>query len=303
MVAQLAVPITGTLYWKLVFSYDNSTNSAGITHTYKAKIFESYSSKDFNEKVTESTRQQIRTHKVGVNASAAYKVVSAGVDYSYENSKEIRDFLRVATTRETEIKRESEQEETREYVIGPNSKLELYQLYFKAPGIEYACNALSTTKKPDQTITIGLTVEPIEFISNLVVKYGSKETDAPSDRVRALNRQLDDINSGFQGSYVWLVPEYTQDVSQACTGFDIFIQASADSGKSDLAKGANGLYRYIVPIKNPKEKKKITEVALLRSENWADIKSAPGYDGITPDINRDRKKDWLYVVWKSVQTY
>jgi hypothetical protein len=54
--------------------------------------------------------------------------------------------------------------------VGPHSKLELYQLYFKAPGISYACNALSTTKKPDEIVELSIKVRPHEFISGLQVR-------------------------------------------------------------------------------------------------------------------------------------
>ena len=53
--------------------------------------------------------------------------------------------------------------------IGPNSRLELYQLYFKAPGISHACNALSTVQKPDENLEFHITMEPIRFISGLQV--------------------------------------------------------------------------------------------------------------------------------------
>jgi len=61
--------------------------------------------------------------------------------------------------------------------------------------------------------------------------------------------------------FVWLVPEYTTKIEDAVTGFDVFIGA-ADS-RPDLAKGAGGAFRYLVPVKNPRVATKITEVALI----------------------------------------
>jgi hypothetical protein len=101
---------------------------------------------------------------------------------------------------------------------------------------------------------------------------------------------------------VWLVPEYTQNANHACTSFEVLIQDEPDTTKKDLAKDTGGAYRYIVPVKQMEEKRKLTEIKLLRSGNAVDLKSAPGYDCMTSDLNKNRSGDWLYVIWKSVQT-
>jgi hypothetical protein len=110
----IAVPYTGILTWQPVFNYDNYNNSAEIKHTLKAKIFESYSTRDVMEKVSEYTRTEAKKGKVGFQVGAVYKIISANIDMSYENSKEIRDFVSKHVTQQTDYKRESEYEEIRE---------------------------------------------------------------------------------------------------------------------------------------------------------------------------------------------
>jgi hypothetical protein len=100
--------------------------------------------------------------------------------------------------------------------------------------------------------------------------------------------------------FVWLVPEYTQKVEDAVTGFDVFIGAA--DARPDLAKGAGGAFRYLVPIKNPRVKTKITEVALMRRQS-GDRGLGPGFVGSTIDINDGRGGDWLYLIWKSVEVH
>jgi hypothetical protein len=100
---------------------------------------------------------------------------------------------------------------------------------------------------------------------------------------------------------VWLVPEYTSQIEEAVTNFDLFIQNTATAGP-DLASGAGGEFRYLVPIKNPREKKKITEIALMRRKD-GDLRG-PGHgygNSLTSDINRHRGGDWLYLVGKEVE--
>ncbi|KXX73848.1 hypothetical protein MMYC01_210116 [Madurella mycetomatis] len=38
----------------------------------------------------------------------------------------------------------------------------------------------------------------------------------------------------------------------------------------DLASGAGGTFRYLVPIRDPRESKKITKLALIRQDHYDD---------------------------------
>ena len=97
--------------------------------------------------------------------------------------------------------------------------------------------------------------------------------------------------------YVWLVPRYTRDYSAAAVGFEVVIQGDADGSLKDLAKGAGGDFRYILPIKDVTKEAKVTHVALLRREGA--LRGRPmGWVGNTTDINKNRGKTFLYLLWK-----
>ena len=68
--------------------------------------------------------------------------------------------------------------------------------------------------------------------------------------------------------YVWLVPEYTYNVNDAATAFEVRIQGGPDpelGPERDLARGAKGDWRYLRPVCDHRESRKIVEVKLLRS--------------------------------------
>lgn len=112
----ITVPLTGVLYWQLLFHYDNSMNSASIKHSIRSRLFQSVSISTFMEQVTEYARTQMSsntTSSMDLDLSTAYKVLSARVKSRFEFSEEISAF--VLTTREQrDLLRESEYEEIRE---------------------------------------------------------------------------------------------------------------------------------------------------------------------------------------------
>ena len=101
---------------------------------------------------------------------------------------------------------------------------------------------------------------------------------------------------------VWLVPVYTSDASKAATSFDVLIQPFCDPKMSDLAQGAGGDFRYVVPRAARSIAEKITEVALYKSEKPIS-KPPPGWHGYcVNDLNKGRKKGCLHLVWKTAST-
>lgn len=111
----------------------------------------------------------------------------------------------------------------------------------------------------------------------------------------------------YNSSSVYLVPEYTVHATDACTEFYITIQCARDASRFDLAKNENAeVFRYLVPVKDPKVKEKVTEVALVgstsRVKNVALVGSGE-FDGMTTDINTHQTDGYyLYLAWKSVET-
>ena len=95
---------------------------------------------------------------------------------------------------------------------------------------------------------------------------------------------------------------YTYDAAEAATIFDLYIQGDAHQGWYDLAAGAGGSYRYLEPAADASNPTKITSLALFRSNNGTGSFPAP-YTGHTSDINANRKKTYLYLIWTTQSAY
>ncbi|KAI9798907.1 MAG: hypothetical protein M1833_004410 [Piccolia ochrophora] len=119
-----------------------------------------------------------------------------------------------------------------------------------------------------------------------------------------MSGQSIDINKGFGGKYVWLIPNYSSsNINGAITIFYEVIPGGANT-TPDLAKGAGGTFRYLkwqgqayCPGDDFWFCPYVKEVKLWRNGS---PKSSPpsGYDAMTTDINEARGGDYLYVVWK-----
>lgn len=104
----------------------------------------------------------------------------------------------------------------------------------------------------------------------------------------------------FRHRHVWLVPTYTTDPNAAATSLHVVIQSIADAKSDDLAKGSGGGYRYMFSKADPDVQDKIVYAALLRSQT--SITETPaGWDMITADINKGRRKSYLYIVARTAQ--
>lgn len=252
--------------------------------------------------VNEYKKTESSKNSQELNVGFTYKAITASTKLTNENSREVSNFLSTKVQTSSSSKFEYERKEEREYNVGPNSVLELYQLKFEAPGVEYTFPTLSTVYEPPRVVPINVVVEPIRFLHNIRVQYADDEGGRPTDRIREVNNKNDDIYFQFGGKFVYLVPEYTLVTDNAMTNIDIVITGGNKPGFSDVSKGAGGDNRYIVPVRGTFVTRKITEVALLRNENSAgSLAQVPGYDGITKDINEGRGKHFLHLVFKTVK--
>ncbi|KAJ3547348.1 hypothetical protein NM688_g5410 [Phlebia brevispora] len=136
------------------------------------------------------------------------------------------------------------------------------------------------------------------YVSGMTVKYGSMPSQEPSVAVSTISANGDNINQGFGGSYVWLESTTTQNLADASTSFEIAIQSTVDPNLQDLAKGTEGDRRYLVPLGDVANPNKVIGTRLLRSDHAIDT-PPDGYQGISTDINRGRKKDYLYIIWQT----
>ncbi|KAI1779319.1 hypothetical protein F4818DRAFT_404127 [Hypoxylon cercidicola] len=149
------------------------------------------------------------------------------------------------------------------------------------------------------------TVEmPPSYISGLQVVY-SDSNIPPADSIPEINIGKADINYEFGGKYVWLVPQWTHDPTDACTWLGVDVTSSARPDVEDLAKDTGGDYRYLASRKEEHLEPKIRNVALWRNSNGKgpmnqeDLKilEFQGYNGFSTDINLNRGKSYLYLIW------
>ncbi|EJD46545.1 hypothetical protein AURDEDRAFT_164373 [Auricularia subglabra TFB-10046 SS5] len=144
---------------------------------------------------------------------------------------------------------------------------------------------------------IGATLTCRNLVSGVEVVYGTSAAMIPSDSVKEISGQSSDINFQFKGKYVWLRPVFTTNTSDAATGFQLVVSKNAAAGGSDLAAGTGGSYRYINPTSTAGTPQ-VTQLALYRTNKSL---SAPpqGYYGMTGDININRGKSYLYLIWRA----
>lgn len=133
------------------------------------------------------------------------------------------------------------------------------------------------------------------YVKSISVVYRDSYESQPENALREVNGGSNDINYEFGGSFVFLVPEYTDSPDEALTSLHIEVQSNKDTDLPDLAKGAGGYYRYLVGRSDSNEPKKIVDVALVRS--GLEVGDFGRYEHHTIDINWKRSRTYLYVVW------
>ncbi|KAH7098458.1 hypothetical protein BKA62DRAFT_660766, partial [Auriculariales sp. MPI-PUGE-AT-0066] len=133
----------------------------------------------------------------------------------------------------------------------------------------------------------------MSYIGGITVVYGDNINQKPSNAISEINSNDPDINKGFKGKFVWLVPEWTSNPTKAVGNFEIVISDLEISGMQDLSKGAGGKYRYLRPYR---DNHRAIEIGLLRLRTIKMTKPYGGWDAITTDINEGRGGDFLYIL-------
>ncbi|KAI0426566.1 hypothetical protein F5Y09DRAFT_345596 [Xylaria sp. FL1042] len=307
MASEVNLRLKCRLYWRLVEEYDNSNNkNSTINRTVVISKYKAVNGQEYARNIQEHSTQQARKDNVKVEAGMKWVPVSVSVDY--KASKSLEDF--VSSTTEIYCE-ETVKEETvvkSDCSIGPGDKLYFYQQTFSGAGMDFDMDATAvvSTKKTaedDKDIYIVVVARPVEFIKNIDVVYGGRPSDAPNDRVRESSGWNDDMNYQMKGDYVWLVPKYTFNADEACTSFEFRLQKDRAEGGKDLASGAGGEYRYLVPIRDRREMKKIKKLALIRQNNFdgpttLTARLGKHWAGANFDINKNRGGTWLWFAWE-----
>ncbi|KAK0666762.1 hypothetical protein QBC41DRAFT_305001 [Cercophora samala] len=135
-----------------------------------------------------------------------------------------------------------------------------------------------------------------EFFSWFETVYGE---DKPAGAIEEINGKSADINNGFGGDYVWLVPKRAPKPKMMVDKLWVEIRGDNDGGRNDdLAKGAGGDYRYLSWSNDMDASRFVTDLALWRS---GDEQGSPpgGWHHMSGDINKGRGGDYLYLVWRT----
>jgi len=115
---------------------------------------------------------------------------------------------------EKKMERKSSKRMTEEFVVGPNSKMTMYRLFYSGPGVAYATETFSSEPKPMNDVLINCNVRQKPLLKDIKVVYTDSAFQRPYDLIDDAIHGKPDINIGFGGNYVWLVPVWTK--SKVC---------------------------------------------------------------------------------------
>ncbi|KAK0186213.1 hypothetical protein F5146DRAFT_1069856 [Armillaria mellea] len=105
-----------------------------------------------------------------------------------------------------------------------------------------------------------------------------------------------DINKGFGGQYVYLVPKYTPNRSEAARAFSFHTTDVEDMCADDLSKGDGlALFRYLHAHYRPNDDDWRPPIRNV----WLTEEKTPSRDenGRTDDLNKDRGGRFLFLCW------
>uniref|UniRef100_T1IV27 Uncharacterized protein n=1 Tax=Strigamia maritima TaxID=126957 RepID=T1IV27_STRMM len=285
--------LNGKYSWELLFDIDNTHNSRYIIRKEELKVslFISY-----NQLLRELQEYARKSH-VGFESGAKLDIISVSMSSGLDSSMSQK--FESTTTQHGE-KRE-EFTKTTEIKIGPNSRLTLHRLVFNGPGISYVTDTLSSTPHDIPDVIISCTVRAMNFLKTISVVYTEDAVSKPSNSLVEVDGWNTDINDGFNGDYVWLVPVWTTNPAEAATSIEVIIQGHRNDHYSDMAKGAVGSFRYLKMIHDFVSTQRITKLKLWRTPHRDVTPSTRGWKHWTGDINVNRKGDFLYVCWEAVE--
>jgi len=184
-----------------LFDIDNSNNSGSYKKTieYETSLTQSYSNlqKDSMEAATKMG--------VGLDVSGVLDIFSIGFKSSVDQSITIA----YESTVEKKMESKSSKKVTEEFEVGANSRMIIYRLYYSGPGVTYATETVSSDPKPMDDVLINCNVQQKPLLKNINVVYSDLASHRPSDLLDDAIHGNPDVNSGFGGKYVWLVPVWT----------------------------------------------------------------------------------------------
>lgn len=173
--------------------------------------------------------------------------------------------------------------------------LAIYQLHLEGGGVHMGLNRFETRplhEMPEEPLVyLDFNVLNRLYLRDVAVRLQDHELPIGGDELGAGCGR--DVNRGFGGKFVYLVPEWTADPSQAVSEIKVVFSKDPMPGMVDLAAGAGGLYRYLYMIRPSTPQPRITWIDLKRS-GQGDLPA--GHDWVSEDLNKERGGDFLWLV-------
>lgn len=192
----------GEFYWERIYYIDNRGQNNPYKETRKVTKTTTTSYSDLKKHVEDSAMKTSTELKVG----GVFEIISASVSGTMDT--EISRSYQSTVEKKTETK--VTEELTREFTVGANSIGEMFRLVYKGPGVVLETGTISTNGKlPLDKVIISCKVRQIPMIKEIRVEYTSQSVDRPNNLITETSGGSPDINKGFGGEYVWLVPVWT----------------------------------------------------------------------------------------------
>jgi len=155
--------------------------------------------------IQKETLQRATSLGMGVDASGVLDVVKVGFKANVEHS--------ISSAYESTVEQRIESNSTRktveEFNVGPHSRQAMYRLIYSGPGVNYASETVSTSPKPMSDVIINFTVKQKPLLKDIKVVYSDTPSGIPNELLEDSVYGKSDINLGFNGQFVWLVPIWT----------------------------------------------------------------------------------------------
>jgi len=88
------------------------------------------------------------------------------------------------------------------------------------------------------------------YLKDVRVVYRKEKISKPADSVQRINGLNADINSGFEGEFVWLVPVWTNSLRKGASSIEVEVHKEPNKAYDDLAKGTGGDFRYLKMVRD-----------------------------------------------------
>lgn len=196
------ITVEGEYYWERIYYIDNTNQNNPYKETRKISKSVTTSYSDLTKSVMEAA---IKT-SMSLDVGGVFDIITVGVKGSLDTE--------LTTSYQSTIERKTEttvtEVLTKEFTVGANSIGEMFRLIYKGPGVTYATGTVSSNGSlPLDKVFITCRVRQTPLIKDIRVMYTSQSIDMPENVITDTFGGSPDVNKGFGGKYVFLVPVYT----------------------------------------------------------------------------------------------